>query len=57
MNKLPDLPPSNCRKQNRKFRKGKPFWNQELEKLWTNACKAEKAYLDFKIKKQVRLSN
>ena len=50
MNNLLDIPRPNCKKQNRKFRKGKPFWNQELEQLWTNACKSEKAYLNFKIK-------
>ena len=50
MNKLPDIFRSVNKKLNRKFRKGKPFWNQELEQLWINSCKAEKAYLNFKIK-------
>ena len=33
MSKLPDIPRSNSKKQNRKFRKSKPFWNDELEQL------------------------
>ena len=49
MSTLADIPQSNLKKQNRKFRKSKPFWNQELEQLWSNSCKAEKTYLNFKV--------
>ena len=49
MQKLPDIPRSNIKKQKQKFRKSKPFWNQELETLWNDCCKAEKAYLKFKV--------
>ena len=46
---LPDLPTSNSKKQNQKFRKSKSFWNPELENLWSQTCSAEKLYLDFKV--------
>ena len=49
MNKLPDIPRSSSKKLNRKFRKSKPFWNQELEQLWSCSCQAEKSYLHFKV--------
>ena len=49
MNRLPDIPSSTMKKQNRKFKKSKPFWNKELEILWSNCCKAEKVYLRFKV--------
>ena len=49
MGSLPDVPISNSKKQNRKFRKSKEFWNEELEKLWSDACNAEKKYLNFKV--------
>ena len=42
MSNLPDIPKSNFKKENRKFRKCKPFWNQELEELWSTSCKADK---------------
>ena len=50
MDKLPDIPRSVKRKLNKKFNKSKPFWNAELENLWSNSCKAEKMYLSFKVK-------
>ena len=49
MDSLPDIPASNSKKQNRKFKKSKSFWNPELEKLWNDACRAEKQYLNFKV--------
>ena len=49
MNSLPDIPRTNCKKLNRKFRKSKPFWNQELESLWFKTCEAESNYLRFKV--------
>ena len=49
MSKLPDIPSSKFKKQNRKFRKSKPFWNDELEILWARSCTAEKEYLKFKV--------
>ena len=49
MSTLPDVPVSNLKKQKRKFRKGKSFWNPELENLWSETCKAEKQYLNFKV--------
>ena len=50
MDSLPDIPASNSKKQNRKFKKSKSFWNPELEKLWSDACRAEKQYLNFKVR-------
>ena len=49
MSNLPDIPCSRNKKQNRKFRKSKPFWNEELESLWAKSCQAEKCYLQFKV--------
>ena len=49
MSSLPDLPTSSLKKQNKKFRKSKKFWNEELESLWSEACKSEKKYLNFKV--------
>ena len=49
MSKLPDIPRSDFNKQNRKFRKCKPFWNEDLESFWSTSCKAEKSYLNFKV--------
>ena len=34
MSGLPDLPLSNNSKSNNKFRKSKPFWNDDLALLW-----------------------
>ena len=39
LKKLPDIPFSTQNKQNRKFKKSKSFWNNELETLWFNSCK------------------
>ena len=50
MSRLPDDPLSNYKKQNRKFRKSKPFWNAELETLWSQSCAAENNYLRFKVR-------
>ena len=36
--KLPDICISNNNKQNKKFKKGTPFWNEELEALWLKAA-------------------
>ena len=47
---LPDIPQSNDNKMNRNFRKGKAFWNNELEYLWAVSCNFEKKYLKFKVK-------
>ena len=49
MNSLPDIPQTDCKKLNRKFRKSKPFWNQELESLWFKTCEAERNYSRFKV--------
>ena len=46
---LPDIPTSTFKKQNKKFRKSKSFWNPELETLWSQTCNAEKQYLNFKV--------
>ena len=50
LNKLPDLPVSTNKKQNRRFIKCKSFWNNELESLWTRSCHFEKLYLNFKVR-------
>ena len=49
MDSLPNLPTSNLKKQNSKFKKSQSFWNQELEGLWLDTCTAEKKYLNFKV--------
>ena len=49
MNNLPDKPSSTFKKQKRKFRKSKPFWNDELENLWSISCKSEKTYVNFRV--------
>ena len=50
MNSLPELPMSNSKKQNRKFKKSNKFWNEELEILWLETCSTEKNYLNFKVR-------
>ena len=42
---LPDIPSANCKKLNKRKRKGHKFWNNELANLWFGACQAEKQYL------------
>lgn len=49
MKKLPDLPRSKFKKQNKKFKKSNPFWNEELQMLWSKSCAAEKNYLKFRV--------
>ena len=51
MKTLPDLPTSGNKKMKKKFRKSQPFWCQELDRLWVEACQAEKSYLNFKVLK------
>ena len=53
MGSLPELPTSTSKNMKRKFRKSKIFWNNELEKLWIEACEAEKKYLNFKVNSNV----
>ena len=48
MSGLPDLPTSNNSKSNNKFRKSKPFWNDDLSQLWKNVCTKEKIFLGFR---------
>ena len=50
MNNLPAVSRSSFKNQNRKFRKSKPFWNLELETLWSKSCAAESNYLRFKVR-------
>ena len=52
MESLPNLPSGESKKIKKSFRKSRPFWNQELAALWSNACKTEKAYLGFKATNQ-----
>ena len=49
MSSLPNLPISNSKKGNRKFRKSKQFWNDELETLWSEVCRCESQYLNYKV--------
>ena len=47
---LPEMPKSGFKKNNGKFRKSTPFWNEELANLWQNLCANEKAYISFKVR-------
>ena len=49
IDKLPNIT-SGHHKRNKKFSKGKAFWNEELQALWNISCKSEKAYLNFKVR-------
>ena len=49
LNKLPILPSSNNKKQNRKFKKSQPFSNIDLDNAWMGACQCEKQYTSFKV--------
>ena len=48
INKLPNVHYSNNKKLNVKFRKGKEFWNPELQQLWRESCRLEKQFINFK---------
>ena len=50
MKKLPNLPSSLNKKQNKLLRKSQPFWNEDLETHWKKTCQLEKNYLNFKVK-------
>ena len=41
---------SDSSKQNKQFKKGQGFWNDELGNLWNDYCNKEKQYLNFKCK-------
>ena len=47
IDKLP-FKASSSNKQNKQFRKGQSFWNDELGTLWNDYCQKEKQYIDFK---------
>ena len=49
MSKLPDLPTSTNKKNNRNFRKCQPFWNNELENLWKDVCTTERFYTQYTV--------
>ena len=49
LNKLPNIPISTNKKQNKLFRKSQPFWSNDLEALWKTTCQIEKNYLNFKV--------
>ena len=55
MSSLPELPSSSFKKQNRKFKKSNKFWNDELETLWLESCKAKNKYMNFKVHSNVDL--
>ena len=42
LDKLPSVPISQNKKQNKLFRKSQPFWNADLEGLWKATCKVKK---------------
>ena len=46
LSKLPDLPSFSGPKSKRTFRKSQPFWNDELQFIWGELCKAEKEYVN-----------
>ena len=50
LNKIPNLPTSSNKKQNRLFRKSQPFWNTDLEELWKSTCQMEKSFTSFKVR-------
>ena len=50
LGKIPNIPMSNNKKQNKLFRKCQPFWNPDLEELWKSTCQVEKNFLTFKVK-------
>ena len=56
MAKLPNLPTSNVKNTNKKFRKSQPFWNEELEGYWKEVCNTEKEYLQFKVSNNGQLA-
>ena len=51
LDSLPDLPTSNNKKQNHKFKKSQPFWNENLTAAWKDVCQSEKDYLLYKSNK------
>ena len=55
MASLPNIPSSNCKKMNKKFKKGHKFWNNELANLWSLTCQAERAYTSFKVSQNADL--
>ena len=50
LNTLPEISKSGFKKNNGKFRKSTPFWNEELANLWLNLCANEKVYTTFKVR-------
>ena len=50
LGKLPNVPRSKNKKQNKLFRKSQPFWNADLEELWKTTCQIEKNFLNFKVR-------
>ena len=53
---LPNLPISNCKKQNKLFKKSQTFWNENLATAWSNVCRSESEYLLFKANKNGNLA-
>ena len=56
LNKLPNLPMSNSGLENRKVRRGKAFWNDELDLLWNICCNNEREYLRYKVSSRADMS-
>ena len=50
LDKLPSVPISQNKKQNKLIRKSQPFWNTDLEELWKATCEVEKSFVSFKVK-------
>ena len=53
LDKLPNIPSAESKKGQRSLRKAAPFWNSELQQLWTTRCNAEKEYLAFKCNNKI----
>ena len=49
MSKLPDLPTSSNKNNNKILKKSQPFWNAELDQIWKEVCRTEREYTQFKV--------
>ena len=47
IDKLPNVPSAKSKKDQKLLRKSAPFWNPELNRLWTERCNSENLYLSY----------
>ena len=57
LNSLPNIPISNNKKQNNKFKKSHIFWNDNLAAAWADVCRSENDYLMYNANKNVNLAH